>query len=98
MKPYMTRILGSGVLGAKTLAQLSVAWAPNTVATYGNTIRRYFDFFEEHQLAPLAATPANMARYVAWLGPSRPRAYNLTCWRSTASSRTTGSKQLPSAT
>jgi hypothetical protein len=27
----------------------------------------YFDFRDEHKLAPLSATPAHMARYVAWL-------------------------------
>jgi hypothetical protein len=68
MKPYMTRILGSNALGATTLALLAAAWAPSTAATYGNTIPRYFDFCAEQQLAPLAATPAHMARYVAWLG------------------------------
>jgi hypothetical protein len=60
--------LGSHILGAKTLALLSPAWAPNTASTYGSTIRRYFDFCEEERLAPPAATPAHMARYVAWLG------------------------------
>jgi hypothetical protein len=30
IKPYMTKILGSDVLGAKTLALLSAAWAPIT--------------------------------------------------------------------
>jgi hypothetical protein len=68
MKPYMTRILGSNTLGATTMALLAAAWAPCTAATYGNTISRYFDFCTEQQLAPLAATPAHMARYVAWLG------------------------------
>jgi hypothetical protein len=68
MKPYMTRILGSDALGATTLALLAAAWAPSTAATYGITIRRYFDFRSEQQLAPLAATPAHMARHVAWLG------------------------------
>jgi site-specific recombinase XerD len=53
---------------AQTLALLSATWAPSTTTTYGNTIRRYFDFREEQRLAPLAPTPANMARYVAWLG------------------------------
>jgi hypothetical protein len=67
MKPFMTRILDSGVLGPKTLALLSAAWAPpNTTATYGNSTRRYFDLCEEHRLAPLAATPAHMARYIAY--------------------------------
>jgi hypothetical protein len=64
----MTKILGSDALGATTLALLSAAWAPNTSTTYGSTIRRYFNLCEEHRLAPLAATPAHMARYVAWLG------------------------------
>jgi site-specific recombinase XerD len=68
MKPYMTKILGSDALGATTLTFLAAAWAPSTVATYGSTIRRYFDFCTEQQLAPLAATPVHMARYVAWLG------------------------------
>jgi hypothetical protein len=68
MKPYMPTILGSGVLGTKTLALLSAAWAPNTTTSQGNTICRYFDLCEEHILAPLVATPAHMARYVAWLG------------------------------
>jgi len=68
MKPYMTKILGSDALGTKTLALLAAAWAPSTAATYGSTIRRYFDFCTEQRLAPLAATPAHMARYVAWLG------------------------------
>jgi hypothetical protein len=41
MKPYMTKILSSDVLDAKTLALLSATWAPRTsVATYGSTIRR----------------------------------------------------------
>jgi hypothetical protein len=65
MKPYMTKILGSDVIGAKILALLSAAWAPNTIATYYITIRRYFDLSEEHRLVPLASTPAHMARYVA---------------------------------
>jgi hypothetical protein len=64
MKPYMTKTLGSYVLGAKTLALLSTRWAPTTSATYGSTIRRYFDLCNEHKLAPLSATPAHMARYV----------------------------------
>jgi hypothetical protein len=68
MKPYMARIFGSDVLGVKTLALLSAAWAPNTAAIYCNTIRRYFYVREEHRLAALATTPAHMARYVAWLG------------------------------
>jgi hypothetical protein len=65
MKP--TKILGCDALGATTLALLSAAWAPSPAATFDSTIRRYFDFCAEHQLAPLAATPAHMARYVAWL-------------------------------
>jgi hypothetical protein len=68
MKPNMTKILGFDALGATTLTLLAAAWAPSTAATYGNTIRRYFDLCREQQLAPLAATPAHMARYVAWLG------------------------------
>jgi site-specific recombinase XerD len=67
MKPYITKVLSSDSLGATTLALLSAAWAPSTLATYGSTIRRYFDLCEEHRLAPLAATLAHMARYVAWL-------------------------------
>jgi hypothetical protein len=55
-------------LGATTLALLAATWAPSTAATYASTIRRYFDFCAEQQLATLAATPAHMARYVAWLG------------------------------
>jgi hypothetical protein len=62
--PYMTRILGSDLLGAKTLPLLSATWAPCTTTTHGNTLRRYFDFCEEYKLEPLAATPAHMARYV----------------------------------
>jgi hypothetical protein len=68
MKPYMTIILGSDALGATTMTLLAAAWAPTTAATYGSTIRSYFDFCAEQQLAPLAATPAHMARYVAWVG------------------------------
>jgi hypothetical protein len=68
MKPYMSRILGSDALGATTPILLSAAWAPITIVRYGSTIRRYFDLREEHLLAPLAAIPAHMARYVAWLG------------------------------
>jgi hypothetical protein len=102
MKPYMTRMLGSDALSATTLALLSATWAPSKAATYGSTIRRYFDFCEEHRLAPLAATLAHMARYVAWLGQlGTINASSLqpsTCRQSTASSRTTNSKHLPSAT
>jgi site-specific recombinase XerD len=69
MKPCIIKILGSHVLGAKTLALLSATRAPNTSTTYGSVIRRYFDVCQEHRLAtPLATTPAHMARYVAWLG------------------------------
>jgi hypothetical protein len=68
MKPYMTMFLGSDVLNAKTVALLSAAWAPSTTTTCGSTIRRCFNFCEEHILAPLAAAPAHMARHVAWLG------------------------------
>jgi hypothetical protein len=80
----MTNILGSDVLGAKTLALLSKAWAPNTTGTYGSNVRRYFDYCEEHMLAPLVGTPVHMVRYVAWLGqlghqPSRHQAYKHTC-------------------
>jgi hypothetical protein len=64
----MTKILRSDVLGAKTLALLSAAWAPSTILTCSSTTHRYFDFCDEHILAPLAATPAHMAKYVAWLG------------------------------
>jgi hypothetical protein len=68
MKPYTTRILGCDALGATTMALLAATWAPSTAATYGSTIRRCFDFCAEQQHAPLAATPAHVARYVAWLG------------------------------
>jgi hypothetical protein len=68
MKPYMTIILGFDALGATTLALLSAAWAPSKTTTHGITICHYFDLREEHRLAPLAATPAHMAYYVAWLG------------------------------
>jgi hypothetical protein len=68
MKPYMTTIIGYALLGAKILALLSASWAPSITTTYGNTIRRYFDFGDEHMLATLAATPAHTAQYVAWLG------------------------------
>jgi hypothetical protein len=67
MKSYITKIPGFDVLGAKTLALLSAAWAPITATTYGSTIRRYFDFGAEHRFAPLMATPAHRARYVAWV-------------------------------
>jgi hypothetical protein len=43
MKPYMTKILGSNALGATTLAPLSATWAPSAAATFGNTIRQYFE-------------------------------------------------------
>jgi hypothetical protein len=102
MKPYMTIILGSDALGGTTLALLFAAWAPSTSSTYGNAIRRHFDFCEEHRLEPLAATPAHMSRYVVWLGQlgtiKASRVCNLTCRQSTASSRTTNSKRKPSAT
>jgi hypothetical protein len=65
MKSYMTKILESDVLGAKILYATR---AHNTVATYGNTIRGYFDFCDEHWLTPLDATLAHMARCVAWPG------------------------------
>jgi site-specific recombinase XerD len=65
---HITKVLGSDVLGVKTPALLFASWAPSTTPTYGITIRRYFDFCAEHMLAPLAVTPAHMARYVAWLG------------------------------
>jgi site-specific recombinase XerD len=64
----MTINLGYDVLGAKTLTLFSATFAPNTTTTCGSTIRRYFDFCEEHIIAPLAATPAHMARNVTWLG------------------------------
>jgi hypothetical protein len=44
MKPYMTKILGSDILDAKTLALLSASWAHDTTMTYGSYIRRYFEF------------------------------------------------------
>jgi hypothetical protein len=59
MKPYMTKILGSDVLDASTLALLSATWAPNTTTTYGNTIPVYFDFCDEHIFALLATAPAH---------------------------------------
>jgi hypothetical protein len=68
MKAYMTKILGPYVLDVKTLALLSEEWALNISSRYGNPIRRYFAFCDEHWLAPLAATPAHIGRYVAWLG------------------------------
>jgi hypothetical protein len=68
MKPNMTNILGFDVLGPKTLALMSGVWAPNKATTYESTICRYFDSYDEHMLASLAATPAHMARYVSWLG------------------------------
>jgi hypothetical protein len=68
MKQYITKILCSMVLCEKTLTLLSASCAPNTIPTYDNIVRRYFDFFDEHRLAPPFATPAHMARYVAWLG------------------------------
>jgi hypothetical protein len=39
MKLYSTKMMGFDVLGAETLAVLSVAWAPNTTTTYDTTIR-----------------------------------------------------------
>jgi hypothetical protein len=101
IKTYIAKIIGSDVLVEKTLALRSAAWAPNITTTYGSTIRRYFNLCEEDRLAPLAPTPAHMARYVAWqgqLGTSMHLVYNLTCRQSTASSSTTVSKHLASAT
>jgi hypothetical protein len=68
MKPYMTKTFPFDVPGAKTLALLSATWAPGTTLTYGNIMHHYFDLCDEYRLAPLAATPARMVRYVAWLG------------------------------
>jgi hypothetical protein len=68
MKLYMTKILGFDVLGAKILALVSATWALVTKATYDSTIHRYFDFCDEHKLAPLVWMTANMG---TWLGTSR---------------------------
>jgi hypothetical protein len=68
VKSYITKIIGSTVLGAKTLALLSAAWTSITTTTHGRTIRRYVELCDEHRLAPLAATPAHLARYATWLG------------------------------
>jgi hypothetical protein len=64
----MSRILGQEILGAQTLSLLTTTWASNTLATYDNTIERYFEFCEEPQLVPLAGNPATMAQFVIWLG------------------------------
>jgi hypothetical protein len=40
------------VLGAQTLSLLTAAWAPNTSATYGSLIQRYFEFCEDQQPTP----------------------------------------------
>jgi hypothetical protein len=47
---------------------MTAAWAKNTSGTYINAIKPYFQFCEEQGLAPLAATAATMARYIAWIG------------------------------
>jgi hypothetical protein len=67
MRPYITKIMGSLELGAKTLALRSTAWAPSTASTYESYIHRYFDLCDEHMPAPLYATPTHMARFVTWL-------------------------------
>jgi site-specific recombinase XerD len=68
MRPYMQRVLGSNILGAKTLDLLTANWAKSTSDTYNNAIKPYFQFNEEQGLPPLAATAATMARYIAWIG------------------------------
>jgi hypothetical protein len=68
IRPYMSHILGQYVLGAQTLRLLTTTYAPNTLATNGNTIQRCFKFCEEQQLVPLAGKPSTMARFVTLLG------------------------------
>eukprot|EP00873_Tetraselmis_striata_P019942 jgi/Tetstr1/440206/TSEL_028558.t1 len=68
MRPYMTRVLGSDTLGAKTLELLSIAWAPATAASYASCMKQYFRFCEEERRPAMAADPGTMARYVTWLG------------------------------
>jgi hypothetical protein len=68
IRPYMQRLLGSDSLGAKTLELLTAAWAKSTSDTYNNAIKPCFDVREEQGLAPLAATAATMACYIAWIG------------------------------
>jgi hypothetical protein len=66
MESCMTKVVGADALGAKAIALLAATSAPNTASTYGSTIRRYFDFYNDYMLVPLAATPAHMAKSVAY--------------------------------
>jgi hypothetical protein len=68
MRLYMSRVLGSDVLGAQTLSLLATTWAPSTSATYGSFAQRYFELCKYHQLSPLACSPATIAICVTWFG------------------------------
>jgi hypothetical protein len=71
MKPYMTKIMGSGVLNSKTLALLSAANDSNTPTTYGGTIHRYFAFCDEAPACGAAAGPRRGALASPWAPTSK---------------------------
>jgi hypothetical protein len=61
-------LLGTDTLGVTAINLLSNSLAPSTYANYDSTMRQFFAFCTQENIAPLEATPASMIRYTACLG------------------------------
>jgi hypothetical protein len=62
--PFNSGIIGHDVLGARALSLFISTWASNTYGTCGSKIPRYFEYYDDQQLAPLSDNPATMACFV----------------------------------
>ncbi len=64
----LAALLGDDDLGRTTLSLCQASLQPRSYATYASTLSGFMQFCREQRVAPLAAPPVHIARYVAWLG------------------------------
>jgi hypothetical protein len=64
----LAALLGDDDLGRTALSLCQASLQQRSYDTYASTLSGFMQFCREQHVAPLAATPVHIARYVAWLG------------------------------
>jgi hypothetical protein len=64
----MRSVLGEDELGLLATSLFQSALTSGTYVHYSSNLTGFFKFCSEHALEPLATTPVDIARYIAWLG------------------------------
>ena len=64
----MKTVLGEDELGRLATSLFQSALTTGTYTHYSSSLTGFFNFCAEQSLEPLATTPVDIARYIAWLG------------------------------